>query len=148
MGPGGIAPVLAARYRPRCAEAPLAKTFVELSDEELAKVPKPAMSMRGRMSIKEWQEASKLSRPGAHYGIEFPHDFKMMRDMGAAWLTKAFHIAGTLPLDNSVVSMKSTCLSDDAESEDSMGGSGRKGLIIVEYEKPHAELHTRLFFKM
>jgi len=119
-----------------------------MSDEEFAAVPRPIFTMRGRMSQKQWMEATTLSRPGAHYGLEFPCGFGELRLAGAEWLTQALHAAGTLPWDNSVVEMKVTKLSEDAEAQDSMGGSGMKGLLTVEYAKPHPELHTRLFVKM
>jgi len=44
--------------------------------------------------------------------------------------------------------MKLIGLSSNAEEEDSMGGSGQKALLIVTYEKPHPELHTKLFVKL
>jgi len=100
------------------------------------------------MKMKDFKEATEKVRPGIHWGIPFPHNFEMIREAGPEWLTKAFHVAGTLPRGNSVVSLKVHELSTDSCAAESMGGQGMKGWLEVEYEKPHPQLHTDLFVKL
>jgi len=76
---------------------------------------------------------------GYHYGIEFPYQLWQIQEGGAAWLTKALHAAGTLPEDNSVVSMEAR--------EFVGGGACLKAVIDCKYEKPSEDLHEKLFCK-
>jgi len=87
--------------------------------------------------------------PGEFYGMEFPYTLKMLQEpkFGAAWLTKAFHAAGTVPKDNRVkriVRVKELPMS----GYDAAGGAGMKGFVSVEYEKDDPKLHTELFVKV
>lgn len=79
---------------------------------------------------------------GEIYGLPIPHTPEefMSPDFGAEWLTKAFHMAGTLPEDNSV--MKITTWKRLL-----VGGSGPKTLFSVEYAKPDNHLDTSFFSK-
>lgn len=61
-------------------------------------------------------------------------------EFGAAWLTKAFHTAGTMREDNYVTKITSW-------KRLHVGGSGPKCLFSVEYEKPDDDLDTTFFSK-
>lgn len=84
---------------------------------------------------------------GELYGLEFPFTVKMLKEMGPAWLTKAFHAAGSLPRTNHVTKIAS-CVELPMSGYDAAGGAGMKGLITVEYAQPDPDLHTDLFVKV
>jgi len=145
--------VLGNRWKPRCGEpappeAPYAPTMLDLTPEEFGKIPRCIYTARDKMSVKQWKENVDKQLPGAHYGMLFPHTFEQLSEMGAPWLTKALHAAGTLPLDNRVASLKLHVLSTDACESESMGGQGMKGWLEVVYDRPHPMLHTELFCKL
>lgn len=79
--------------------------------------------------------------PGEHFGELFPHTPEQLRESGAEWLTRAFHMAGTLPKDNEVKRVVS-------QREFIGGGAALKAILEVEYAKPDPNLHTSLFVKM
>eukprot|EP00442_Polarella_glacialis_P045907 CAMPEP_0115150436 /NCGR_PEP_ID=MMETSP0227-20121206/65045_1 /TAXON_ID=89957 /ORGANISM="Polarella glacialis, Strain CCMP 1383" /LENGTH=621 /DNA_ID=CAMNT_0002560815 /DNA_START=66 /DNA_END=1931 /DNA_ORIENTATION=- len=83
--------------------------------------------------------------PGMLYGIEFPWTEEMMHSsqFGAEFLTKAFHVAGTLDKDNRV-----TKVVPDNKYKITTGNNGGKFLFEVEYLKPSQDLHTKLFAKI
>jgi len=83
------------------------------------------------------------SAPGMLYGIDFPFTEKMLIDMGPAWLTKAFHTAGTLDEDNAV-----TKVIPEKKLKITTGNNGGKFLFEVRYKKQVAGLHTKLFAKI
>jgi len=145
---------LGSRWHLRCdgsrppAEAPYARSLIDLSLEEISALPQFRGTLKNTMKIKEFRENVDKVRPGAHWGIRFPHNFDMLREAGAPWLTRAFHRAGTLPPDNRVVSLKVHELSTDSTAAESMGGQGMKGWLEVAYEKPHPMLHNDLFVKL
>lgn len=81
--------------------------------------------------------------PGMFYGLEFPWTEELLAEFGPAWLTKAFHTAGTLPRDNKV-----TKIILEQKIKVTTGNNGGKFLFEVEYEKPSPDLHTKLFAKI
>mmetsp|Transcript_53445 Transcript_53445/g.120445 ORF Transcript_53445/g.120445 Transcript_53445/m.120445 type:complete len:507 (-) Transcript_53445:122-1642(-) len=95
------------------------------------------------MVLKKFVEKASQRLPGDLYGLPLPATPEELHSdaFGAKWLTEAFHKAGSLPEDNSVKRIVSMRRFEG-------GGSGPKGLFIVEYEKPDEELDTRLFIKM
>lgn len=84
-------------------------------------------------------------KKGMLYGITFPWTEALMHsaEYGPEWLTKAFHTAGTIPLDNKVVKIK-----NQGDYKITTGNNGGKFLFEVEYEKPDDTLHTKLFVKI
>jgi len=61
--------------------------------------------------------------------------------MGAAWLTKAFHLAGSMPTGNTVTKVKNIKAYIG-------GGACAKLVFDVEYARPSKFLHTALFAKI
>lgn len=100
------------------------------------------------LSLKQLEEMSKQHLPGCFYGLTFPQSSAEMasEDFGPAWLTKAFHTAGTLPKDNRVVKIHSV-EELAVKGFDAAGGAAMKMFLTVEYEKADPELHTELFCK-
>mmetsp|Transcript_17433 Transcript_17433/g.27861 ORF Transcript_17433/g.27861 Transcript_17433/m.27861 type:complete len:582 (+) Transcript_17433:154-1899(+) len=94
------------------------------------------------IDMQTFMENYSKELPGMRYNLTFPHtpDLLTSSKYGASWLTKAFHAAGTLPLDNRVVKIVGT-------RPITGGGASLKAAIEVEYEKPSPELHTKLFMK-
>lgn len=81
---------------------------------------------------------------GMLYDLEFPWSAQELEKMGAAWLTKAFHAAGTLGKDNRV-----TKVTVDKKINVNHGNNGGKFLFTVEYAKSVGlNLHTKLFAKV
>lgn len=76
-------------------------------------------------------EASTLSCP-AHPAA--------LRQVGPAWLTRAFHAYGSLAKDNSIAAIT-------AASDFAAGNSGDKLLLSLAYARPDPALHTDLFVK-
>lgn len=77
---------------------------------------------------------------GDSLGLDIPAHAEALRSGGAEFLTRAFHLAGSLPADNRVTRI--------SECREILGGStGRKLLLAVEYEKYSPNLHTDLFVK-
>lgn len=100
-----------------------------------------------RMTKAQLEKEALHMLPGDSYGIDVPPNLDALERLGAAWLTKAFHAAGTLPLDNSVkqvVVFKRLPMT----TKDAAGGAGAKAFLTVEYEQSDPELHTELFVKM
>jgi len=96
------------------------------------------------MALKKLVEAAEKRCMGDMYGLPFPQTPEELlwdEKFGAAWLTKAFHAAGTLPKDNAVKSIPWGVRFEG-------GGSGPKARFYVEYEKPAEDLDTILFVKM
>jgi hypothetical protein len=77
---------------------------------------------------------------GDQLGISFPTTIEPLFELGANFLTKAFHATGTMANDNRVTAVTSA-------KEFYGGGMGRKLLLTVQYERPDAGLHTHLFVK-
>jgi len=75
---------------------------------------------------------------GEFYKVDFPFNPEQLADAGAEWLTKAFHLAGSLPKDNRVTKVSMT--------DFPYGAASVKVLLSVEYEKAD-DLHTELFVK-
>jgi len=98
---------------------------------------------QGAPNMKEAKRRAQLRMKGDMYGLPIPMtpaEFESP-EYGAAWLTRAFHAAGTLPEDNSVKRIVSA-------RNFPGGGSGPKTLFTVEYEKPDESLDTTLFMKL
>jgi len=77
---------------------------------------------------------------GDSLGLDIPAHAEALRAGGAAFLTQAFHRAGSLPADNRVTHI--------GECREILGGStGRKLLLSVEYAHAAPDLHTQLFVK-
>jgi len=100
-----------------------------------------------KMKMTELKKEAPKMLPGEMYRVEIPPTLGELEEMGAPWLTRAFHAAGTLPPDNSVariVKFKRLPTTTIA----SAGGAGPKAFMTVEYEKDDPNLHTELFVKM
>jgi len=95
------------------------------------------------ISIETVTNGHMKKAPGMFYGLEFPWTEELLAEFGPAWLTKAFHTAGTLPTDNKV-----TKIILEQKIKVTTGNNGGKFLFEVEYEKPSADLHTQLFAKI
>lgn len=80
---------------------------------------------------------------GMFYGIEFPWSEQLLVQFGPRWLTKAFHIAGTLEKSNSV-----TKIILERKIKVTAGNNAGKFLFEVEYAMEDANLHTKLFAKI
>ena len=77
---------------------------------------------------------------GDLFGLAIPADPEALLDGGTAFLTAAFRAAGALDDHNRVTAI------EDAE-EFFGGGTGKKLLLTVAYERPEPGLPTRLFIK-
>ncbi|NND66117.1 MAG: hypothetical protein HKN19_00900, partial [Halioglobus sp.] len=73
-------------------------------------------------------------------GIEIPAHAAALREGGARYLTRAFHAAGSLAVDNRVTAIRR------AEAFDG-GSTGSKLLLEVEYDRDCKSLHKQLFVK-
>lgn len=93
------------------------------------------------VSVAQLQEKHLKVGAGIIYKIDFPFNAELLQKMGPAWLTKAFHAAGSIPMDNKVKTLKNI-------KEYIGGGNCSKLVFDVEYEKPAADLHTELFAKI
>eukprot|EP00442_Polarella_glacialis_P004272 CAMPEP_0115109382 /NCGR_PEP_ID=MMETSP0227-20121206/38654_1 /TAXON_ID=89957 /ORGANISM="Polarella glacialis, Strain CCMP 1383" /LENGTH=312 /DNA_ID=CAMNT_0002508033 /DNA_START=61 /DNA_END=996 /DNA_ORIENTATION=+ len=100
-----------------------------------------------KLTKPELEQAAKKCLKGEMYGLEVPPTLSDLERMGASWLTKAFHAAGTLPRDNAVKKVldfkRLSC-----EGRDAAGGAGPKAFLRLEYEKSDPGLHTELFVKL
>ncbi len=77
---------------------------------------------------------------GAMLGLDFPAHADALAAGGAEFLTRAFHAAGALPLDNAVARITQFVPWIG-------GGTGAKALLAVEYARPDPALPTDLFVK-
>ncbi|CAJ1386173.1 unnamed protein product [Effrenium voratum] len=93
------------------------------------------------VSMPQLQEKHMKVAPGIIYMIDFPFNAELLQKMGPAWLTKAFHAAGSIPKDNKVKTLKNI-------KEYIGGGNCAKLIFDVEYEVPAPDLHTQLFAKI
>lgn len=77
---------------------------------------------------------------GDHFGLPIPADPAALHAGGVTFLTQAFQASGALAAGNAVTGI--------SQFDEMPGGStGRKLLLRVEYQKPHAIRHTDLFVK-
>eukprot|EP00933_Yihiella_yeosuensis_P060632 TRINITY_DN63383_c0_g1_i1.p1 TRINITY_DN63383_c0_g1~~TRINITY_DN63383_c0_g1_i1.p1 ORF type:complete len:643 (-),score=157.06 TRINITY_DN63383_c0_g1_i1:176-2104(-) len=122
----------------------------ELVEQNLAK-----LKAEGCKSLPPWkkltkaeiEKVAKSTLKGEMYGLPVPPTLADLEKMGADWLTRAFHAAGTLSKDNSVkrvVEFKRL----SCEGQDAAGGAGPKAFLAVEYAKADKDLHTQLFVKL
>eukprot|EP00439_Symbiodinium_sp_Y106_P057067 s2916_g8.t1 len=119
------------------------------------RLPRPSRIDRPRplapyqqLSHTQLAEKSKQHLPGCLFGLDFPLSAEEMASekFGPAWLTEAFHAAGTLPADNRVTKvLRAEDLA--VKGFDAAGGAAMKMFLTVEYEKPGPDLHTELFCK-
>lgn len=77
---------------------------------------------------------------GEVFGLRVPGDVQALLEAGPAWLTKAFHASGALAADNSVRTVVGS-------QEVDRGGTGKKLLLTVAYERPEPGLPEELFVK-
>jgi hypothetical protein len=77
---------------------------------------------------------------GDQLGLPFPTTIEPLLEMGAPFLTEAFHVAGTLARDNRVVSV-------ERSQEFFGGGMGRKLVLNLSYARDEPGLHRELFAK-
>lgn len=82
-----------------------------------------------------------VKAPGMIYGLEFPFNAALMKEMGAVWLTKAFQTAETVPPDAKVTELVSV-------TEFVKGGAGSKFIFEVKWNKSSPNLHKKLFAKI
>jgi len=80
---------------------------------------------------------------GVTYGIVFPWSEDQLAEWGPGWLTKAFHIAGTLESSNRV-----TALTMEPKVKVTAGNNAGKFLFEVEYLNNRPDLHKKLFAKV
>mmetsp|Transcript_35483 Transcript_35483/g.81203 ORF Transcript_35483/g.81203 Transcript_35483/m.81203 type:complete len:1148 (-) Transcript_35483:189-3632(-) len=92
-----------------------------------------------RVELEQLQASHQKLSPGLLYGIDFPFSQKALEEMGPTFLTKAFHVAGTLPKDNAVAKIMNI-------KEFIGGGACFKMMFDVEYAK-ECDLPTELFAK-
>jgi len=114
----------------------------------------PKLGDGGRpKNMKDFKAVVNNSEPGEYWGIEFPYSPQMLRDMGPEWLTKAMHLAGTLPKDNAVTKFVSFDVkAEDVTKQDAenakWGGAGIKILLQVEYKSGPGDNTEGMFIKM
>lgn len=94
------------------------------------------------VSMEQFQANYMKEEKGMRYGMNFPHTPELLTSSkyGAAWMTKAFHAAGTIPKDNKVSKIIGT-------KPLTGGGACLKALIEIQYAKPDPNLATKLFMK-
>lgn len=100
-----------------------------------------------KLTKAELEKVANTTLKGEMYGLPIPPTLAELERLGAPWLTKAFHAAGTLSADNAVKQvLKFTRL--PVQGREAAGGAGAKAILTVEYSKPEPEFHTQLFVKM
>eukprot|EP00971_Amphidinium_carterae_P295859 5875731-Amphidinium_carterae.1 len=132
---------------PRCLQAASKTAAKFLPGKNLG----PFKKVLNKKKFLEEVLAKRLT--GDLYGLRFPQhpeELFTSEEFGLPWLIQAFHLAGSLPKENSikkVVSWKRFI----------GGGSGPKvmtrktaeaAVFEVEYEQPSPDLDTKLFIKM
>lgn len=78
---------------------------------------------------------------GRMYGMEFPWSAERVKEMGDAWMTKAFHAAGSIPSTVTVTSINKV-------KNYIGGGACSKLLINVTYSVEAENMHANLFAKI
>ena len=108
-----------------------------------------ALPPHKRLTAAEFQSTKNTFQPGEWFHISLPSTLNDITtvNFGPAWLTNAFHAAGTLPLDISVVAITSF-VELELQGDSAQGGAGQKAIMSVKYSKTRAELHERLFIKV
>lgn len=92
------------------------------------------------MSANDSSVSAPRSVVGDQLRLPFPTTVESLLDLGAPFLTDAFHAAGTLAHDNRVLAI--------ARSQEFFGGGmGRKLLLSLTYARSEPGLHTELFAK-
>jgi len=77
---------------------------------------------------------------GDMLGLAIPAHSADLREGATRFLNEAFYASGALPADNRVADITQFV-------ESSSGGTGRKLMLTVSYERPDAGLHSELFVK-
>lgn len=86
-------------------------------------------------------EATTIDRArGEHFGIDFPAHPEALKAAGPEFLTRAFRASGALGEDNRVTRITGL-------DEWTLGGTGVKALLSVEYERDAAAPSRELFVK-
>ena len=109
----------------------------------------PPLPPYKRLTQTEMATNAKLNCPGEWHGLPLPNSLVQLHtgsQFGAAWLTKAFHAAGSLPVDDAVVEI-THFEALPLQGLDAQGGAGEKALLSVRYAKVDNGLHTQLFVK-
>jgi len=130
---------------------PISKKMVE--DDNLSPEERRASRCRKEIAREKviWQPigmetvsvgASK-SAPGVIYGLEFPWSEETLVKLGPAWLTRAFHKAGTMPLSNKVIEIIM-----EPTIKVTAGNNSGKFLFEVRYKEKTDGLHEKLFAKI
>jgi hypothetical protein len=78
--------------------------------------------------------------PGTHFGLDVPGDAATLLSDGPGFLTRAFRAAGSLDADSAVRRVVGA-------REFEGGGTGRKLLLTVEYDRADRQLPQELFVK-
>ncbi|CAJ1436436.1 unnamed protein product [Effrenium voratum] len=78
---------------------------------------------------------------GLFYGMVFPWSEQTLESMGPAWLTKAFHRAGTMAEGNEVLELK-------LDKKVTAGNNAGKFIFEVRYKWQTPDLHCKLFAKI
>lgn len=106
----------------------------------------PPLPPYKRLQQQQLRMTMHKSFPGAWYKVELPTGLEQLREWGAEWLTRAFHAAGSLDLDDAIT--KVVRFEElEVQGFDAQGGAGLKAILEVEYQKPDNGLHTLLFVK-
>ena len=92
------------------------------------------------MSESDFAVAAPRFVVGDQLRVPFPTTIEPLLDLGASFLTDAFHAAGTLARDNRVLAITHS-------KEFFGGGMGRKLLLSIAYAREDPGLHTELFVK-
>ena len=130
--------------------------WVPPTAEQLATLPRPCGALRTALKIRKPDLKTVMARRplGEHYGLPFPHTPAELRQMGAEWLTRAFHRAGTLPASvcvSRVTTFRELFPGGDPNETRGDGGAALKVLLDIEYAGPAEAvegLHTALFVKL
>lgn len=110
--------------------------------------PLPPFKKFPPKKVKALLAGSAEKLPGDHFGLPLPRTAEQLNsdEFGPAWLTKAFHAAGTLPSGNSVVKIL-LCEELPIKGFDTAGGAAMKLFLTVEYAKPDPSLSSELLMK-
>lgn len=95
------------------------------------------------MIFEKSEQAVSIDKPwvtGDIFGLEIPADPETLVSGGADYLTRAFQAAGALAADNRVSGIVEV-------KEFSGGGTGKKLMLTVAYERPEPALPEQLFIK-
>mmetsp|Transcript_65165 Transcript_65165/g.143932 ORF Transcript_65165/g.143932 Transcript_65165/m.143932 type:complete len:1175 (+) Transcript_65165:132-3656(+) len=107
---------------------------------EMARPPLSWPGVTMDMVMSGWQKVA----PGMFYGLPFPFSEAGLEEFGPAWLTKAFHTAGTMSKTNKVTRI----IFQKKKVELKAGNNAGKFFFEVRYAQKTADLHEKLFAKI